>query len=1447
MPQSRHPTAESVRVSTEAAQRFLRSIREVARIAEWDLQNEAFREHVQCLWQVKRATQDVLCVLAELQWVEWIQQFAQHFPFLLFMDDDALLTFLTKSVQQLIQYINDYSTTIGDLWLRGCVAISTPRSIFDVPGVLLEALQEATVGPSMLDLFMDQQQRRYDALFIYLLCHAATNLCDFKSSAASPYSLSEWQLFFQEYVWRCTSFSFSSDVVKSMVAMYWFDNFLTPSKDRLPYDLELEQIDKLINAERRDKYVLEALVKESNAWLWTVILIYFVLFKSRLEIVAEVTQLDYYLVVSVCADRLITTHPNDESAWKIALRWYKTHVSASVLYMKQLKEIGIAATSERDFPHFNEQIVYPFLVDLKVSCHFASPLRWNSVVRLAFDLTELECLSHDEKSEVWQCLYHQMLWNDYPVLFYNFYLELRPEFRMQTIDFLLAAPRSSLAFHVLFCDMTAFREDVQGIVTLPLDVRSYIHRLVAQMLWRLLFRQYSSLKYFPVDYCKILLADEMAVDDTTLERRMRLFVQDALTLPPTWRLETLDDHWKILFEKLADVANPTIVPTAHLEDDTIVVLPPFPLQNGAPSPDIIQTLEDSTAKEPITGHAPFLNQAEEIVERIAGTNDQHDEFGMEEDAIMDPIHEPYVKALYTRGSSLEKDVLMEEDDDSYQKDDNVLNDVGEEADVAMDEDSEDAQDEEDDDEDEEETGVQEVFDVDDSSDESLHRADEDPPSGIHYAHRGAPEEAEMLEAESTETEMDQSEDSSSSSRSLDDEFVEMEDEQEEVDEEEDDDDVDAENPKSIASSFVDMEDEQEADKEEEDGDETVHPKSIASSYIGSEMMDHMRDGNDPDDDDNEDGYDAEESQDAATEEENEDHYVGGHLSMEEFSPGVTAFHEADSAVDRAPVVPIVTHNEASTLVDKGYEPDSQGQTDVEGVPQPLRIIEAGYDAEDSQGHTEDDEVFDEDDEQPRHLLDNIPSIRAVMMVPPSNNGSPRMPPHVPRHTLSTDDMIADDEAESSEIEGELGGEPLTTIESPCRGGSLLMQVAASIQNEHFLTQTATQSQESQPHTQPPFNDDLVGSHDRSDDALVESIVDSASEMMTETANGIVAESVSEMIVERASKTIVEKAREMIAETAPEVVLEASNVALMNSESFVYPLPEADEESESSDSVRSHPGDEISCPVSVASSPQSSVGMQSAAKSETVSPPTYVTGQALVTTPREEQRPLPKGQAITTRPRSRSSEKKMPLEQLSQRVATRATAKKPSEGPNVFVTSQRLTRSRATAQNVPELLAKAETPQRATQSRVVETPQRTTRSRATAKKPPVTPVEPKGIPAAIKTSQRASRSRATEKNPPVPSSVVETPQRATRSRATEKEPQEPSTVVETPQAATASQRATRSQTATPVKPPREETPGSTTTAPPVTRVTRSRAFGKPPAIPVDNTKPSQRVTRSKRGI
>jgi hypothetical protein len=253
---SSRPTAESVRASTAAAERFLQSLRDpLGRMADWDLQNEAFREHIQRLWQVKRAPPDVLGVLVTLQWLEWMQQFAQQFPFLLFGDDEALLTFLMKSVHQWIPYINEFSTTIGDLWL-GDVSVATPDSIFDVPRVLLEALQHATVGPTWPDLFLDQQQRRFDSLFLHLLCHVTTHLCEYKSS--TPYSLAEWQLFFQEYIWRYTSFSFSSDMVKSMVAFYWLDRFLTPSDKELPYDLELKQIDTLVYAERRDKYVLES-------------------------------------------------------------------------------------------------------------------------------------------------------------------------------------------------------------------------------------------------------------------------------------------------------------------------------------------------------------------------------------------------------------------------------------------------------------------------------------------------------------------------------------------------------------------------------------------------------------------------------------------------------------------------------------------------------------------------------------------------------------------------------------------------------------------------------------------------------------------------------------------------------------------------------------------------------------------------------------------------------------------------------------------------------------------------------------------------------------------------------------------------------------------------------------------------------------------------------------
>ena len=279
------------------------------------------------------------------------------------------------------------------------------------------------------------------------------------------------------------------------------------------------------------------------------------------------------------------------------------------------------------------------------------------------------------------------------------------------------------------------------------------------------------------------------------------------------------------------------------------------------------------------------------------------------------------------------------------------------------------------------------------------------------------------------------------------------------------------------------------------------------------------------------GYDAEESQDAGTEEEEiDDHNPNIEVASEYQlpAPSVTNIEPLTSSNGTAQ-----HHENVSTLIDKGYEPDpeSQSQTDVDGVPQQVRHLESGYDGEESQCHTE-DEIHTED-EHPSTLPNN----RSLTEARWKEIDNEPLQPQAIQPAASADGMIADDEmeAESSEVEITYGGSNVRmsnpSLEPPMnentkmqmRTGNLLTQIATSIQNEHSYDSPVKNC---------------------STDAL-----------------------------DPQSKT----------------------TAQMND--YMPQIDGDDEEDdESSDSVRSKPGDEISCPMSDTHSAQSSVGMRSAAKS-----------------------------------------------------------------------------------------------------------------------------------------------------------------------------------------------------------------------------------------------------------
>jgi hypothetical protein len=242
------------------------------------------------------------------------------------------------------------------------------------------------------------------------------------------------------------------------------------------------------------------------------------------------------------------------------------------------------------------------------------------------------------------------------------------------------------------------------------------------------------------------------------------------------------------------------------------------------------------------------------------------------------------------------------------------------------------------------------------------------------------------------------------------------------------------------------------------------------------------------------------------------------------------------------------------------------------------------------------------------------------------NGQERLH-QLTRPTLSTDDMVADDEmdeAESSEIEGTIDGSGLEQrpeldlvggVDGQHFEGNLLTQVATNVQNEHFA-----QQQQKPPHSSNrtdtldmPLREDNESQMmvDRSDCApavFPVPVIDSVAvqPMVTGLEQQPTVQELSDVDEGRSEFAALEsKPASDHAESKVEMGIienfkletwrDPPNVDGGNLRNGDY-NDNDEEESESSDSVRSHPGDEISCPISVTSSPQSSVGMRSAAKS-----------------------------------------------------------------------------------------------------------------------------------------------------------------------------------------------------------------------------------------------------------
>jgi hypothetical protein len=293
---------------------------------------------------------------------------------------------------------------------------------------------------------------------------------------------------------------------------------------------------------------------------------------------------------------------------------------------------------------------------------------------------------------------------------------------------------------------------------------------------------------------------------------------------------------------------------------------------------------------------------------------------------------------------------------------------------------------------------------------------------------------------------------------------------------------------------------------------------------GPTDVDFIHHDNDP-----EAGYEAEDSQDAGTEEEIDDH----HPNVEAVSTSTISVPIVPSIESSTPPNEMAQHQgNISTLIDTGYEPDpeSQGQTDVDGVPQQIRHLESGYDGEESQCHTE-DEIHTEDEHQTEISCSRSPSEVQLKDI-----NSDKLHQQVTEPATSIDGMIADDEmeAESSEVEKTDGGSSslqvaITALDTATNknanaqtmAGNLLTQIATNIQNTHSYDSPAKDriiSDVPNPrHAETPQNIDYMPQMDGDDE----------------------------------------------------------------------------DDDESSDSVRSKPGDEISCPMSDTHSSQSSVGMRSA--------------------------------------------------------------------------------------------------------------------------------------------------------------------------------------------------------------------------------------------------------------
>ena len=122
---------------------------------------------------------------------------------------------------------------------------------------------------------------------------------------------------------RYTAFSVSSNLVQSVVDLYWFDVYLkNKDSSALPYDCHSDCNGQLFldpNQPRLCSGTLTHIL--SSRWDYTT---------------QELTpQLDSIFVTSMVVERLLLARVNRDEAWLLARQWFQTHRAGATRYLDQ--------------------------------------------------------------------------------------------------------------------------------------------------------------------------------------------------------------------------------------------------------------------------------------------------------------------------------------------------------------------------------------------------------------------------------------------------------------------------------------------------------------------------------------------------------------------------------------------------------------------------------------------------------------------------------------------------------------------------------------------------------------------------------------------------------------------------------------------------------------------------------------------------------------------------------------------------------------------------------------------------------------------------------------------------------------------------------------------------------------------------------------------------------